>query len=289
MRKVDFFKKLYYNDDRLSLEESEVIEMKKVLYGLLLILTVVAGTLIFTNGYRVQAATVKLNKKKVTMDIGDRVKLKVKNTTKKVTWSSDNSEVARVSKLGNVYALSKGECTITAKVGKKTLTCKVTVTDSIGELLDSSIELIGLEIPVSSKWEILDEVTVGKNGKAYSTDKTLFKVLIVEVSKMKKEECATVNESEENFKAACDSAARATLVKKFGVSSPETEIITTADGFIGKSQGASSDDEKNYYTLYMRVTDNELMLILLIEPDSPSENLAKIAQRICVETKKSES
>ena len=74
-----------------------------------------------------QAATIKLNKKAVSLDVGKTQKLKVSGTKAKVKWSSTKPSIAKVSKNGVVKALSSGTATIKAKVGKKTLSCKVTV------------------------------------------------------------------------------------------------------------------------------------------------------------------
>ena len=73
----------------------------------------------------------KLNKTSLTLKVGGSYKLKVKNLGgRKVTWSSDNTSVATVQG-GKVTARKAGTCTITAKLSDgKTLTCKVTVTDS---------------------------------------------------------------------------------------------------------------------------------------------------------------
>ena len=69
----------------------------------------------------------KLNKKKVSIYVGNTVKLKMKNTKKKVKWSSSKKSVATVSKKGVVKGKKAGKATITAKIGKKRWTCKVTV------------------------------------------------------------------------------------------------------------------------------------------------------------------
>lgn len=69
----------------------------------------------------------KINKKKITLIVGKKAKLKVKGTKKKVKWSSSNKSIASVSKKGVVKAKRPGKVTIRAKVGKKTLKCKVTV------------------------------------------------------------------------------------------------------------------------------------------------------------------
>ena len=74
-----------------------------------------------------QAASIKLNKKAITLDVGKTQKLKVTGTKSKVKWSSTNARVAKVNKSGAVTAVSSGSATIKAKVGKKTLSCKVTV------------------------------------------------------------------------------------------------------------------------------------------------------------------
>lgn len=69
----------------------------------------------------------KLSKTKLTMMVGDKKKLKVKNTKKKVIWTSSKPKVVKVSKKGIVTARKAGKATIKAKTGKKILKCKVTV------------------------------------------------------------------------------------------------------------------------------------------------------------------
>lgn len=80
-----------------------------------------------TNVITVEAASAKLNKKSATLLAGQTLKLKVSNAGKnKVKWSTSKSKVATV-KNGTVTAVGKGSAVISAKVGKKTLKCKVTV------------------------------------------------------------------------------------------------------------------------------------------------------------------
>ncbi len=73
------------------------------------------------------AKKVQINKKKITLKVGQKKKLKVKFTKKKVKWSSSKKTVAAVSKKGVVKAKKKGKAVIIAKVGKKKYKCKVTV------------------------------------------------------------------------------------------------------------------------------------------------------------------
>lgn len=73
------------------------------------------------------ASRVKLNRTDAALTVGDTLRLKVKGTKKRAKWSSSNKCVAKVNKKGLVTALEPGEAVITAKVGKKKLKCRVTV------------------------------------------------------------------------------------------------------------------------------------------------------------------
>ena len=75
----------------------------------------------------VEAASIKLNKSKVTLELGKSMTLKVSGTKKKVTWSTSKKAVATVNKSGKVVANKTGTTVISAKVDKKTLKCTVVV------------------------------------------------------------------------------------------------------------------------------------------------------------------
>lgn len=106
-------------------------QSKKLLIAIALIFAVSVSAIPFSimEGTQVvvQASTVKLNKKTISLDVGKAQKLKVTGTKAKVKWSSTNSRVVKVNKSGVVTAVSSGSATVKAKVGKKTLSCKVTV------------------------------------------------------------------------------------------------------------------------------------------------------------------
>lgn len=91
-----------------------------------------------------EAASPKLNKTSVTAYAGTSFTLTVKKSTAKVTWSSSNTAVATVSRAGVVTPVNNGSCKITAKVGKKKLTCKVVVKRYV-----SSIELSAQELTLN--------------------------------------------------------------------------------------------------------------------------------------------
>ena len=79
------------------------------------------------DGTKAEAAKMKLNKSKTTIYVGKSEKLQVKNTKKKVKWSSSNKKVATVTQKGVVKGKTEGDAVVSAKVGKKTLKCKVAV------------------------------------------------------------------------------------------------------------------------------------------------------------------
>lgn len=68
-----------------------------------------------------------ISKKKVTICTGQTIQLKVNGVKKKARWTSSNKSVATVTQKGKVSAKKKGTTAITAKIGKKKYTCKVTV------------------------------------------------------------------------------------------------------------------------------------------------------------------
>ncbi|MBS7008405.1 Ig-like domain-containing protein [Anaerostipes sp.] len=96
---------------------------KKLLSIIVMIILVLA----VTPSNNAEAASIKLNKKSITITKGKTYTLKVKGTKKKAKWSSSKKSVATVSKKGKVTGKKRGSATITAKIGKKKYKCKVKV------------------------------------------------------------------------------------------------------------------------------------------------------------------
>lgn len=71
-------------------------------------------------------AAVRISKKKATIRVGKTLVLKIRGA-KKVRWKSSNKKIAAVSGKGVVRGRKRGIATITAKVGKKSYKCRVTV------------------------------------------------------------------------------------------------------------------------------------------------------------------
>ncbi len=101
---------------------------RKKLFGVILTLSLVFSLFTWGNtNYLSAKAKPRLSKKKITLTVGKKKKLKLKNYKKKVKWSSSKKKVATVNKKGVVTAKKKGTAKITAKAGKKKYVCKVTV------------------------------------------------------------------------------------------------------------------------------------------------------------------
>lgn len=89
---------------------------------------------LFTAAYVPVSAASKpvLSDKSATITVGSEIKLTVKNPGKKVKWKSSNKKIAYVRSVKGKYgktavikAKKAGSCRITAKVGKKKLTCTI--------------------------------------------------------------------------------------------------------------------------------------------------------------------
>lgn len=152
--------------------------VKKIIFPLFLalLLTFSACDILpaIENTVTVEAATkVRLNKTKATLIKGQTLNLKVSGTNARAKWSSSKPNIASVNSKGKVTAKKKGNTTITAKIGKKKYTCKITVeTPSISKksINLTSGESAALKLKGTTqkiKWKSSDKsiVTVSSKGK----------------------------------------------------------------------------------------------------------------------------
>lgn len=72
-------------------------------------------------------AKVRINKRKITIYVGNTLQLKMLGTKKKVKWSSNKKKIATVTKKGKIKGVKAGKAVITAKIGVKKYSCTVTV------------------------------------------------------------------------------------------------------------------------------------------------------------------
>lgn len=108
-----------------------MIRLKKFIF-LLGILILIPGILTgFGSSKEVQAASkVSINQTQGFLLPGETLQLSITGTSKKVTWSSDDKEIASVTNKGKVTAKNYGAATINAKVGKETYKCIIVVVDT---------------------------------------------------------------------------------------------------------------------------------------------------------------
>ena len=124
--------------------------MKKIISLLLVLSLIISLAPIQT----VSAAT-KLNKSKITLNVGDTYKLKLSGSGSEVKWSSSDKSVATVSK-GKVKAIAGGSAVIKASVGKKQYQCSVTVKDKKTDVIYTAY--------------IFDDSTIDEYVKDYKKD-----------------------------------------------------------------------------------------------------------------------
>ena len=145
---------------------------------------VVATNLILANGVYTQAAEVKnqtidvsgkvsekmastpsLSAAKVTINVGKTKKLKVKNASCNVTWSSENKNIVSVSKNGVLKGKKAGKTSVVANVSGKKLVCKVTVVKKITE--NQAINMVRKELGSKFAYVCGDDIVSYKGKKYY--------------------------------------------------------------------------------------------------------------------------
>ena len=147
------------------------------------LLLVLVAMLFISAPMQLQAANAKLNKTQIKIGVGQEETLKVQKSKGKVKWSSSNKKIVTVSE-GTIKGIKAGKAVITAKVGKKSLSCKVVVKKS--GLEKTSISLIATQketlklkdISASVKWSSSNKkvAVVDKKGKVTAKSKGKAKI-----------------------------------------------------------------------------------------------------------------
>lgn len=138
-------------------------KFSKKLIGITLSSVLFVSSVFSMNVNNVNAASkIKINKTKAEVYVGKTVQLKVTGTKNKITWTSNNKKIATVTTKGKVKGIKKGTTTITAKVSKKKLTCKVTVKekDVVKPTNTPNIETVPTETPIVTQTPIVTPTIV---------------------------------------------------------------------------------------------------------------------------------
>ena len=207
----------------------------------LLLVAVMVVAMLAVPGVNVQAATkkkVQLNTKTVTLEVGKKVTLKLKNAPKKkkITWSSNNKKIATVSKKGVVTAKKAGKANITAKVNGKKYVCKVTVKNKKVQLNKKTVTLeVGKKVTLKLKnAPKKKKITWSSNNKKIAT---VSKKGVVTAKKAGK---ANITAKVNGKKYVC----KVTVKNKKKQETPAPEKPTKPDDPKGKNPGDVSALEK---------------------------------------------
>lgn len=106
-----------------------------------------------------------LSANKVTVNVGKTKKIKVKNASESVEWSSKNKKIASVSKNGVIKGKKAGKTSVIAKVSGKELVCKVTVVKKITK--NQAIKMVQKELGTDFAYFCGDEIVSYKGKKYY--------------------------------------------------------------------------------------------------------------------------
>ena len=128
-----------------------------------------------------ETENITLSSSRLNLQTGEKSKLQIAYTGSSdiseadTAWTSSNEKVAKVSN-GEVTAISKGSATITAKIGKMSAKCKVTVSDTVAvrtiTLSDQSVRIAeGKTFQLEA--EVLPENATNKKISWTSSDETV--------------------------------------------------------------------------------------------------------------------
>lgn len=144
--------------------------MKNIKKSITTLIIIVMGLML---AMPMTAQAAKLNQTKITVSVKKSYQLKVKGTSKKVTWKSSNKKVAIVSKNGKVTGKKKGSAVITAKVNKKAYKCKVTVTEPKATLNKTKVTLTMTNKKTNPAYQLKVKNAAGKKVKWTTSNKNI--------------------------------------------------------------------------------------------------------------------
>lgn len=190
----------------------------------------------------VSAASVKLNKKKLSLMKGKTSILVLMNRSDEVTWTSSKKSVATVDQNGVVKAKKKGTATITAKSDGKKYTCKVTVKQPVTKV---KLNQKNIRISIGKTYKLKTTVTpTSANNRKVSwssSDKS-----VVTVSSSGQIKAVSAGTATITAKAKDGSGKKATC--KIQVKTPVTSGAAAGGQTNTSGQGSSSAEQNGQNT-----------------------------------------
>ncbi len=227
----------------------------------------------------VEAATqtIKLNKTKLSLTVGEKFTLKLSGTKSKITWSTSDKTIATVSE-GKVTAKKVGKATITATVNKKKYTCEVTIKKD-SESQKITVGNLSFKLPKSYKeynlgaeQDTLKYFTTGKDvlesGIAFYSIETGLKV-----------KDFTDIFSEDGFQELMNEMV---FEKTPNLSLSGTDQYKSKAGNVMISEYSYEEDGEEYLTVvYLLIIDNYLIEIVYYGKDNVNKEVSNVAKNIC--------
>lgn len=188
-----------------------------------------------------EAATIKINKTKKTLKIGQTYQLKITGTKKKVTWKSSKKAVAAVTSKGKVTAKAAGKANITAAVANKKFTCKITVKEDANPAVANAafdakeVKAEGFSFVVPKNWVSETSSQNGAYAFAAAPAKENLSHILVAISESGisessydiLKEALTIQYSEEQIKTALINQGYENLtISNYKISDVDTQIGT---------------------------------------------------------------
>ena len=207
--------------------------------------TVEAGT-----APTVPVSSVSLNKTTMSLTVGGTdtliaTVLPENATSKAVSWSSSNTSVATVSS-GTVTARAKGEATITATVGGKSATCKVTVTEARVEVTSITLDVNADELEIGETLQLhasINPSNATDNDITWTSSNESVATVVDGLITAKAAGNATITASIGNISAVCEITVVANGSGDNGPSLPDDSILSYA--YAGEETAAFEwDDSK---------------------------------------------
>lgn len=133
--------------------------------------------------YTCKVSVIALSSQQKNLNVGQKITLKIKGTTNKTKWKTQNANIATVTQKGTVTAISPGKTTITATVSNKTLKCKITVksTSTLPVTPSPAPTLLTTATPTTTDTTIPNITTIPAPTQTPNTDNDVFSVSFIDV------------------------------------------------------------------------------------------------------------
>jgi len=256
--------------------------MKKV-GAILLTLALTLCACIFAVDAPVEAAA-KLSAKKVTLEVGASKKIKVKGTKKSATWASDNTKVATV-KSGKITAKGEGKCTVTAKVGSKTLKCSVTVVAK-SSAFDTTVKVGSVTFPASKAWTEMKVASApsGVDMAQYNIDNTSF--ILLESVNIPAGTISASDINKENISLIGQMFVES-IANSISSSDVKTDVVSDGGVLYGKAVGTGKSNGVSIsYVMYYKITTSNFIVTASMQMGNKvSSDLADLTFDACKQAK----